>query len=166
MDWFVKAFLKASVVWLTAGVTAGVAMAAHPAWTIYRLAHMHMVLLGFVTMMIYGVAYHVIPRFAGFPLYSRRAATWHWWISNVGLLGMAAGFIVRVWQPRVGTPLVAVGGCLSAIGAYTFAFLLWRTMDGPSALRGGAKRAQASQVAVSGVLPLARTGWIVASSAE
>ena len=74
MEWFVKAFLKASLAWLALGVTLGLAMAAHPVWTVYRAAHMHMVLLGFVTMMIYGVAYHVIPRFAGFPLHSRRGA--------------------------------------------------------------------------------------------
>jgi len=61
MEWFVRAFLKASLAWLAMGVTLGVAMAAYPPWTVYRLAHVHMVLLGFVTMMIYGVAYHVIP---------------------------------------------------------------------------------------------------------
>src|SRR4029079_9549143 len=53
MEWFVKAFLKASLAWLTLGVTLGVAMAAHPAWTVHKPAHMHMVMLGFVTMMIY-----------------------------------------------------------------------------------------------------------------
>ena len=63
MQWFVKAFLKASLVWLSLGVTLGVAMAAHPTWTVYRPAHVHMTALGFVTMMIYGVAYHVVPRF-------------------------------------------------------------------------------------------------------
>ena len=66
MTWFVKAFLKSSLAWLALGVTFGVAMAAHPVWTVYRLAHVHMMLLGFVTMMIYGVAYHVIPHFVGF----------------------------------------------------------------------------------------------------
>ena len=45
MEWFVKAFLKASLAWLTLGVTLGVAMAAHPVWTVYRAAHMHMVML-------------------------------------------------------------------------------------------------------------------------
>ena len=74
MEWYVRAFLKASLSWLAAGVSLGVAMAAHPLWTVYRLVHMHMLLLGFVTMMIYGVAYHVIPRFAGFPIHNRRAA--------------------------------------------------------------------------------------------
>ena len=120
MDWYVRAFLKASLSWLAAGVSLGVAMAAHPVWTVYRLVHMHMLLLGFVTMMIYGVAYHVIPRFAGFPIHSRRAAVLHWWISNVGLLMMATGFAVRVHEARAGTIVLASGGTLSALGAYTF----------------------------------------------
>jgi hypothetical protein len=62
MEWFVRAFAKASVAWLAAGVTLGVGMAARPAWAVYRPAHVHMVALGFVAMMIYGVAYHVVPR--------------------------------------------------------------------------------------------------------
>ncbi len=53
MDWFVNAFLKASLAWLAAGVSLGVAMAVHPAWAIYRAAHLHMNLLGFVAMMIF-----------------------------------------------------------------------------------------------------------------
>ncbi|MBV9881032.1 MAG: cbb3-type cytochrome c oxidase subunit I [Gemmatirosa sp.] len=135
MEWFVKAFLKASLAWLALGVTLGVAMAAHPAWTVYRLAHVHMVLLGFVTMMIYGVAYHVIPRFAGQPLHRRGAAGAHWWTSNAGLALMALGFCVRVHAPALGTPLLAVGGTLSALGAYAFVYLIWRTLDGAAPRR-------------------------------
>lgn len=135
MEPFVKAFLKASLAWLVLGVTLGVAMATHPIWTLYRLAHVHMVLLGFVTMMIYGVAYHVIPRFAGAPLFSRRAAQWHWWISNAGLALMVAGFFVRPSNAAAGTPLLAAGGSLSALGAYTFAFVMWRTIGGAPAAR-------------------------------
>ena len=144
MEWFVRWFLKASLAWLTLGVTLGVCMAAHPAWTVYRPAHVHMVLLGFVTMMIYGVAYHVIPRFAGFPLHSRRAAGCHWWISNAGLLLMVAGFAARAAGAAVGTPLLAAGGALSAAGAYTFAYVVWRTIDGPRPLREAAARAHAA----------------------
>ena len=135
MERFVKAFLRASLAWLVLGVTLGVAMAAHPVWTLYRLAHVHMMLLGFVTMMIYGVGYHVIPRFAGAPLFSRRAAGWHWWISNAGLALMVAGFIVRPSSAAIGTPLLASGGALSAFGAYTFAFMMWRTIGGAPAVR-------------------------------
>jgi cbb3-type cytochrome oxidase subunit 1 len=144
MEWFVRAFVKASLAWLALGVTLGVAMAAHPVWTVYRPAHMHMTLLGFVTMMIYGVAYHVLPRFAGHPLHSRRLAAWHWWASNVGLLGMVVGFVLRPSVGAAATPALAAGGVLSALGAYAFAYGMWRTVDGPAALRRAAARAQAS----------------------
>ena len=156
MEWFVRAFLKASLSWLVLGVTAGVAMAARPQWAVYRPAHVHMVLLGFVTMMIYGVAYHVIPRFAGFPLHSRRAAVWHWWASNVGLATMVAGFTARAAGAAPGTPILVAGGALSALGAYTFAYVLWRTLDGPASVRAAAARARSHAVGGRGArLPLA-----------
>lgn len=129
MDWFVRAFLKASLAWLALGVTLGVAMAIHPMWTLYRVAHMHMLLLGFVTMMIYGVGYHVVPRFSGSPLHRPRAAGWHWWMANIGLALTATGFCLRAHALDVATPMLAAGGTLSAAGAYVFAYLLWRTLD-------------------------------------
>jgi cbb3-type cytochrome oxidase subunit 1 len=130
MEWFVRAFLKASLAWLALGVSLGVAMAVHPPLTIHRVAHMHMTLLGFVTMMIYGVAYHVVPRFVGVPLHHRGAAGAHWWLSNVGLALMVTGFVVRTWRPDRGTPILGVGGGLSALGAYLFVWVIWRTVDG------------------------------------
>jgi len=155
MDWHVRSFLKASLTWLALGVTLCVAMAAHPLWTLYRLVHVHMLLLGFVTMMIYGVAYHVVPRFAGFPLHSRRAAVWHWWISNAGLALMATGFAIRVQRATAGTVVLAIGGTLSAIGAYTFTYLIWRTIDGPPALREGNRRAREATLGARAGLPIA-----------
>ena len=157
MDWFVRAFLKSSLAWLALGVTLGVAMAIHPSWTIYRLAHVHMVLLGFVTMMIYGVAYHVVPRFAGTPLRSRRAAIAHWWVSNAGLACMATGFVLRARLLPLGTAVLAAGGVLSALGAYTFVVLLWRTLDGASGQRARAEEL-AAKARARATLPLAGTG--------
>jgi cytochrome c oxidase cbb3-type subunit 1 len=129
MDWFVKAFVKASLVWLGLGVTLGVCMAAHPVWTIYRPAHVHMNLLGFVTMMIYGVAYHVIPRFTGHMLYSRRLAGAQWWASNIGLAGMVCGFFIRPHVPTTGGGVLATSGVVAALGAYGFIYNVWRTID-------------------------------------
>jgi cbb3-type cytochrome oxidase subunit 1 len=128
MDWFVTAFLKASLVWLALGVTLGVGIAVQPAWGVYYPAHVHMNLLGFVTMMIYGVAYHVIPRFIGRPLHARRLAGWHWWASNSGLAMMVTGFAVRLNSATSGAVLLGVGGTLSAAGAYMFAYNIWRTL--------------------------------------
>ena len=132
MDWFVKAFLKSSLAWLALGVTLGGAMAVHPSWIVYQPVHAHMNLLGFVTMMIYGVAYHVIPRFTGHPLHSRQIATTQWWLANAGLAIMATGFTLRARGGLVfATTVLAIGGMLSAGAAYGFVYNLWRTIDGP-----------------------------------
>ena len=150
MDWFVKAFLKASLSWLGAGVSLGIAMAVHPGWAVYRAAHLHMNLLGFVAMMIFGVAYHVIPRFSGHPLHSPRLATIHWWLANGGLALFVAGFVMLP-HTTFGTParvVVAVGGTLSAAASYAFVYNLWRTIDGPRGRRTSAVDALAPAVVV------------------
>ena len=144
MEWFVKAFLKASLASLALGVTLGLAMAAHPPLTIHRVAHMHLVLLGFVTMMIYGIGYHVVPRFAGHALHSARAAGWHWWSSTVGLAFMVVGFMLRAVLPSSGTWILVAGGSLSAIGAYLFVYVIWRTVNGSPAAQAAAARARES----------------------
>lgn len=135
MDWLVRAFIKSSVTWLALGVVVGIAMGVHPTWTVYRTAHMHILLLGFVAMMIFGVAYHVIPRFAGHPLHNRRAALTHWWFANTGLALMVAGFLARANAARSATAMLGVGGVLSGSGAFVFAYLVWRTIDGPISRR-------------------------------
>lgn len=130
MDWYALWFVRASLIWLALAVTLGSTMAAHPAYIIYRTAHLHMALLGFVTMMIFGVAYHVLPRFTGNPFRRRKLAGVHWWLSNIGLLILAAGFI---WRPHAGprsTLVLSVGGILSALGAYLFVGLMLEILRG------------------------------------
>ncbi|HUH12501.1 MAG TPA: hypothetical protein VMK65_05305 [Longimicrobiales bacterium] len=66
---YVHGFIRSALVWLAVGLALGVAMAFVQVALGWRPAHMHANLLGFVSMMIFGVAYHVIPRFAGAPLH-------------------------------------------------------------------------------------------------
>lgn len=129
MEWFVRAFVKASLAWLGLGVTLGVAMAAQPAWIVYRPAHVHMNLLGFVTMMIMGVGYHLLPRIGGSPLRWKGLATIHWWTANIGLAGMVSGFLLRPSFEIPGQITLAVGGVLSASGAFMFVINIWKTLD-------------------------------------
>lgn len=140
MEWFTKFFLKASLFWLALGVSLGAAMAMHRPLTVYRTAHLHMTLLGFVAMMIFGVGYHVLPRIAGHPLHSRTMAGLHWWIANAGLVVLAAGFALSARGLEPAGALLAVGGGASASGAYLFACNIWRTLDGPGAMRRGTGR--------------------------
>lgn len=129
MDWFVRAFLKASLVWFSLAVAVALAMSLFPMLTVYRVAHMHIALLGFVTQMIYGVALHVIPRFVGQPLVHRRMAEVQFWAAQSGLALLALGFVSRVNGWPLSAPTVATGGLLSALGAACFVVNLWVTMD-------------------------------------
>jgi cbb3-type cytochrome oxidase subunit 1 len=138
MDWFVKAFVKASVAWLAVGVILGMSMAIVPAWTVYRAMHVHVMLLGFVTMFINGVAYHVVPRLSGRPLWSIPAARWHWWLANAGLCVMVAGFWLRASGLASGTIVLSTGGTITTIGTLVFVLQVWRTVDAPLPVRAAA----------------------------
>jgi len=72
----------------------------------WRLAHTHLNLAGFVVMVIFGVAYHILPRFAGKPLHSEAWASAHFWIAALATAWMVIGFIapaaaVLLWTGSV-----------------------------------------------------------------
>jgi cytochrome c oxidase cbb3-type subunit 1 len=129
MDWFAKAFIRASLLWFVAGITLGIAMAAHPAWVVYRPAHAHMNLVGFVVMMIFGVGYQMLPRFFGHPIHSKWLAVAHVWLANVGLAALVTGFMLAPHVAARSVPVTASGGVLWALGAYGFVYNMWRTFD-------------------------------------
>jgi cbb3-type cytochrome oxidase subunit 1 len=129
MERFVVNFIRSSLVWLGVGVVLGVTMSLWPGDTlVYRPAHLHANLLGFVSMMIFGVAYHVIPRFTGNPLHQRPLAQLHLWLANLGLAAMVAGWMLRVAAPGAAAVLLPVGGLVNAAGVGLFIYNLWRTL--------------------------------------
>lgn len=72
----------------------------------WRLAHTHLNLAGFVLMTIFGIAYHILPRFAGKPLHSEPWAAAHFWIAALATAGMVIGFLapaaaVLLWTGSV-----------------------------------------------------------------
>lgn len=130
MEPYVKLFIRSSLVWLGTGVLIGVGMALLPVEAmVLRPAHAHANLLGFVSMMIFGVAYHVLPRFTGNPLHSGRLAIAHLVIANGGLALFVGGYVLRGLL-GVGGSLVPAGALLSATGAGLFIWNIWRTLDG------------------------------------
>ena len=89
MERFPKLFLLAAVGYLLAGVLLGVYQgigANDPALT--RFIHVHLNLLGFMAMFIYGVAYHILPRFNAKPISNPTLIPVHFYLVNVGLIGM------------------------------------------------------------------------------
>src|SRR3569833_876625 len=55
-------------------------------------AHTHINLLGWVEMAIFAAVYYVVPRLVHRPIYSLRLVKVHFWILNLGLLGMVNFF--------------------------------------------------------------------------
>ena len=99
MEWFIKAFIRASLIWFTLGIALGIAMSARPEWVMYRPAHAHMNVVGFLVMMVFGVGYQLLPRLFGGPLWSATLAVAHLWLANLGLAAMVAGFMLA---PHIG----------------------------------------------------------------
>jgi len=129
MEWFIKAFIRASLLWFAVGVFLGVAMAVHPQWIVYRPAHAHMNVVGFLTMLVFGVGYQLLPRLFGHALHSQRLAVAHLFLANLGLGGVIVGFVVQPQSGSAGRWLLAAGGGLFALGAVFWVWNLWRTFD-------------------------------------
>lgn len=127
MEWFIKAFIRASLLWFAGGILLGVAIAFHPPWVIYRPAHAHMNVAGFLTMLVFGVGYQLLPRLFGHPLRSTRLAVAHLVLANLGLTALVAGFLVRPHAVTPGVWLSGAGGLLYATGATFWIWNLWRT---------------------------------------
>ena len=118
MDRYTKAFVAMSLAWfaVAAGLGAWLATTGAPEWA--QFGHVHFNLLGFMAMMIYGVGYFILPRFNARPLAWPGWVPVHFWVSNIGLVGLVATFAER---PSAGFNLFAG---LSAAGAVMFALNL------------------------------------------
>ena len=91
--------------------------------------HVHLGLLGWISMMIYGVGYHVLPRFAGKQLYSDKLANWQFWTANIGLLGMAIMWpIYRITQSQLAQIILIVFLIIEAISIFLFVYNLFKTI--------------------------------------
>lgn len=115
MEKYAKLFTKAALIYLVLGVTLGVAVAVNPVLgPRLRFVHIHFNLLGFMTMFIAGVAYHVLPRFNARPVPWPGGVKYHFILHNTGLIGMClaqvAGGLVDEGWPRIMFVLFAIVG--------------------------------------------------------
>lgn len=89
MDNTPRLFIKAGLIYAVIGALLGITMAVNPSLSHpLRFIHIHLNLLGFMTMMVSGVAYHVLPRFSARTLPWPAGMKYQFILQNVGLLGM------------------------------------------------------------------------------
>lgn len=101
-------FVKCALVYLVLAMLLGIYMTVVGPLSPYKPIHTHLNLLGWLSMMIYGVGYHILPRFSGNPLWSEKLAKAHIWTANIGLVGMAAGWAI-----------IDMGGGISALHGFS-----------------------------------------------
>lgn len=99
MDRFVRNFIIVSIVYLGAASVLGVCMLWNESLLSLKFVHSHLNLLGWVSMMIYGVGYHVLPRFSGRPLKYPKMGELQFWTANIGLIGMLLFYAMGVYNP-------------------------------------------------------------------
>ncbi|WP_123535018.1 heme-copper oxidase family protein [Halosimplex salinum] len=109
---------------LVAGGVAGVldALGALPGLSV--LAHVHLLLAGWVCVTIMGAMVQFVPVWSNAALHSRRLATVQLWLVAAGVGGMAASFAAGAlgW--------VHAFGILAVLGFWTFVYNVGRTLLG------------------------------------
>lgn len=125
-------FIKAGLIYFLVSSVVGVSMALWPEGiTYYRAVHAHLNLIGWMSMMIFGIGYHILPRFSGKPLYSPSIARTQFWLANIGLVGMVFSWAliyhgrVAAGYPRI---LLTIFGLTEVIAISLFVYNIWKTI--------------------------------------
>lgn len=119
-------FIKCALVYFVLAVLIGVYMSyAGPVYP-YMQIHAHFNLLGWMSMMVFGVAYHILPRFSGKPLWSDRLSFIQLWLANIGLIGMAIGWFVR--RTTSSSVLLAIASSAEAVAILFFVINMFKTI--------------------------------------
>ncbi len=129
MDRFVKGFIIMSIVYLGVAAILGIIMLDNHTVLALKFVHSHLNMLGWVSMMIYGVGYHILPRFMGRPLYSNRIGEAQFYLANISLVAMLIFYALNVYMPG-GTyrMLTVLSGAVQALAIFLFFFNMLMTL--------------------------------------
>lgn len=132
MDKAVVWYIRMSLMYFALSGIIGIGMILIPEWrAYYRQIHVHFNLLGWMSMMIYGVGYHILPKFSGKYIYSIPIMNNQFWFSNLGLIGMGIGWVMMARQitPEASRVILVVSSIASLIGMVMFVFNIGMTVQ-------------------------------------
>jgi cytochrome c oxidase cbb3-type subunit 1 len=113
-------------------------------FTHYTIAHSHLGVYAFATMIGFGALYYILPRVTGWEWQSRRLISLHFWTTGLGIgmyvVGLTVGGVIQGMQlldPEIAfmeimndtKPWLAsrsIAGGLITIGHFAFAYLVFR----------------------------------------
>lgn len=131
MERIIAWYLRMSVIYFFLGAILGVVMLLWPSESGYYIpVHVHLNLLGFMSMMIYGVGYHILPKFSGRTVYSPFLMRIQFWFANAGLIGMAVSwtFVIRDTMPVLFNTALVISAFCSLIAVAFFAINILKTI--------------------------------------
>ena len=92
LDPVAKNFIRMSVIYFAIAAVIGTYFMFARVHVQLLHAHVHLMLLGWMSMMIYGVGYHILPRFNGNPVAFPKLAIVHFFLANVALVGLVSSW--------------------------------------------------------------------------
>lgn len=130
MDRFVKNFISMSIIYLAIASLLGILMLGNPSLLHLKFVHSHLNMLGWVSMMIFGVGYHILPRFSGRPLKSPKMGEAQFWLANIGLVGMLLFYTLGTFNPEVSAyrGLTVASGLIEVLSIFLFFYNIIATL--------------------------------------
>lgn len=131
-------YIRVAFLYLALGLVLGVGMLAFGNDN-FQFVHVHMLLVGFVLFLIYGIGYKLIPTmFFGLPKVENIGwAEAQFWLANIGLVGMLAGAVLPVGLGLDGIALSS--GVIEAAAGILFVWLMGKTIRGETPRGAGSK---------------------------
>jgi hypothetical protein len=121
--------IKAAFICLALGLMLGVSFAAQRSLgATLRPLHVELNLWGWSTLLIYGFAYHMLPRFAGRPLAYPRLAAIQAAFAIGGVALAALGWGAGAAHILYSLPVVALGAVAQLIAALLFGWQISRLL--------------------------------------
>ena len=123
-------YLRMSILYFVVGTGIGFGLLIWPSEAGYYIpVHVHLNLLGFMSMMIYGVGYHILPKFSGRVMYSPLIMKAQFWLANAGLIGMAVSWpLYERGSSSLSETVLIASSLLSFVGVVLFAFNMMKTV--------------------------------------
>lgn len=122
-----RRYIRVAFCYLVLGMILGVGMLSFGNDN-FQYVHVHMLLVGFVLFLIYGIGYKLIPTmFFGLPKVERIGwAEAQFWLANAGLVGMLAGAVMPVGLGLDG--ITVLFGAVETAAGILFVVLMGRTI--------------------------------------
>lgn len=115
-------FIKISVVYFAIGVCLGLYMSIRHDYALNGV-HVHINLLGWVSLALAGIIYTHFPTLA-----STKLAKTHFWLHNISLPIMMLGLAFIVYGQVSLTPIVAASGTVLALAIILFAINILKNL--------------------------------------